>query len=115
MVTLHTNGDQLATVEHEQAYEATVGEAGSGRALRQLFTERAGHCTFTPAEVVTALDVVLRRLDTGAWPRDLGARALDRRALLLGPDLNVAFDDESQSLIPVEPAFSALRPGSFLR
>jgi hypothetical protein len=115
MVTLHTNGDQLATVEHEQAFGATVHRAGSGRQLRQLFTERAGHCTFTPAEIVTALDVVLQRMDTGAWPHQLGTRALDRRAAALGPDLNVAFDDDSQSLIPVDPAFSALRPGRFLR
>jgi hypothetical protein len=113
MVTLHINGDQLATVEHEQAYGATVHRAGSGRMLRQLFTERAGHCTFTPAETVTALDVVLRRLDTGVWPH-LGAGALDRRAVALGPDLDVSFDDDSQSLIPVDKAFSA-RPGPFLR
>ena len=115
MVTLHSNGDQLATVEHEQAYRATVHRAGSGRVLRQLFTERAGHCTFTPAETVTALDVVLRRIDTGMWPSDLGAAALDRRAVALGPDLNVALDDDSQSLIPVDPAFSTRRPGPFLR
>jgi hypothetical protein len=115
MVTLHTNGDQLATVEHEQAYAATVHRAGADGLLRSLFTERAGHCTFTPAEVVTALDVLLARIDAGTWPRHLGAGALDRRAAALGPDLNVALDDESQALIPVAPAFSYRRPGRFLR
>ena len=69
LVTLHTNGDQLATVEHEQAYAATVGEGGSSRSLRQLFTERAGHCTFTPAEIITAMDVLLRRIDTDGSTR----------------------------------------------
>ena len=114
-VTLHTNGDQLATVQHERAYAAAAQQAGSSRLLRQLYTERAGHCTFTPAEVVTALDVLIERLDTGRFARPLRADDLDARAVALGPDLNVAFDDETNTLFPVDPAFSNRRPGRFLR
>ena len=93
------------------------GDAGSGR---------ASCASCSPSEPATArsrrprssppCDVVLRAPRHRCAGRATSApRALDRRALLLGPDLNVAFDDESQSLIPVEPAFSALRPGAFLR
>ena len=115
LVTLHTNGDQLATVEHERELATTVHEAGAARNLRQLYTERAGHCTFTPAEIITALDVLTDRLDDGRFDQHLGHRTLDRRARALGAGLNVAFDDATQSLIPVDPSFSDRRPGPFLR
>ena len=34
-------------------------------------TIRAGHCAFTPAETITAVQVLVSRLDTGRW--DLSA------------------------------------------
>ena len=115
MLTLHTNGDQLAVVEHEQAYAETVERAGERRLLRQIFTERAGHCTFTPAETLTALGALLDRIDVGRWADRLGADELNDRAVGLGPVLNVHFDDESGGLVPTDPAFDDRRPAAFLR
>lgn len=102
VLTMHTSGDGLVAVENEQAYRQTVREAGDNRLLRQTFVHRAGHCSFTPAETVTALENLIFRLDTGHWP-DLDASALNTEAGGLGP-LNVA-----------PPAFFDFHPGRFLR
>ena len=104
LVTLHTNGDELVVVEQEQAYRATVRAAGRSALVRQVFTERAGHCTFTPAEMIAALQQLERRIDDGRWPRT-DAAAMNEAATALGPDLNVHFDEGTGSLIPTYPAF----------
>jgi hypothetical protein len=70
--------------------------------LRQTFVHRAGHCTFTPAETVAALNNLIGRLDTGKWP-DLNPTTLNAEATALGP-LNVA-----------PPSFLQFEPAPFLR
>ena len=118
ILTLHTNGDQLATVEHEQAYARDRARGpGATALLRQLFTERAGHCTFTPAETVTALGARSRRIDIGRVAGPARRRRAERpRPMALGPDLNVHFDDESRTLVPTDPAFDDTAvPPPFLR
>lgn len=87
VLTMHTTGDGLVVNQNETAYRNTVDEAGEERRLRQIFVHRAGHCTFTPAETVTALANLIHRLDTGRWP-DLDAAALNAEAGALGP-LNI--------------------------
>ena len=44
--------------------------AGRSRLLKQLWVDRPGHCTFTDAERLAALDVLLERIDRGRWPKD---------------------------------------------
>ena len=102
VLTMHTTGDGLVVPENEQAYRSVVDRAGNGDLLRQIFVARAGHCTFTPAETVTALNVLLNRLDTGHWnvPSPGG---LNAGAAALGT-LNVA-----------PPAFTSFRPTQYLR
>ena len=102
VLTMHTTGDGLVVPENEQAYRSVVDRAGNGRLLRQIFVARAGHCTFTPAETVTALNVLLNRLATGHWNVPDPA-ALNADAAALGP-LNVA-----------PPAFTSFRPTQYLR
>jgi pimeloyl-ACP methyl ester carboxylesterase len=103
VLTLHTTGDGLVVPENEQAYRSVVDRAGNGRLLRQIFVARAGHCTFTPAETITALNVLLNRLDTGRWHVPDPA-TLDEEAAALGDPLNVA-----------APAFTHFRPTPYLR
>jgi hypothetical protein len=79
-----------------------VREDGNSRLLRRTFVHRAGHCTFTPAETVTALVNLIQRLDTGIWP-DLNPDALNAEAATLGP-LNIA-----------PPSFVKFAPAQFLR
>jgi hypothetical protein len=68
VLTLHTDGDGLVTPDNEHAYADVVGWGGSADLLRQVYVHRAGHCTFTLAEILTALDVLAERLDSGSWP-----------------------------------------------
>jgi hypothetical protein len=102
VLTMHTSGDGLVAVQNESAYDDVVDEAGRGRLLRQTYVHRAGHCTFTPAETITALATLLARLDTGRWP-SIDPAGLNAFAATLGP-LNVA-----------PPSFFKLDPGPFLR
>jgi hypothetical protein len=102
VLTMHTSGDGLVAVENESAYRRAVDEADNEELLRQIYVHRAGHCTFTPAETVAALGVLLDRLDTGKW-HGLRADDLNSAASQLGP-LNVA-----------PPSFFTFRPGPFLR
>jgi pimeloyl-ACP methyl ester carboxylesterase len=102
VLTMHTTGDGLVVNQNESAYADVVREAGNGRLLRRTFVHRAGHCTFTPAETVTALVNLIERLDSGFWP-DLRPSALNAEAGALGP-LNVA-----------PPSFIRFSPAPFLR
>src|SRR5258708_19494238 len=65
VLTMHTTGDGLVISPNEGAYANGVNAAGKGALLRQTFVHRAGHCAFTEAETVAALQVLLERLDTG--------------------------------------------------
>lgn len=66
-LSVHTTGDGLVVAPNESAYAEVVDSAGKLGMLRQLFVHRAGHCAFTPAETIAALQVLLKRLDTGSW------------------------------------------------
>ncbi|WP_405577586.1 alpha/beta hydrolase family protein [Streptomyces sp. NBC_01092] len=78
-LAVHTTGDALIPVQAESALKRAVTAAGSASQLRQAYTDNAGHCTFSPAEQVAALDTLEDRLDTGTWvgtdPAALNARA----------------------------------------
>lgn len=102
VLTMHTTGDGLVVVENEQAYARVVAEAGKSALLRQTFVHRAGHCTFTPAETITALQNLIQRLDTGKWG-NLDAATLNGEAAKFGL-LNV-----------LPPSFMNFHPGPFLR
>src|SRR5438045_5080416 len=67
VLTMHTTGDGLVVPENEQAYRSAVERAGDGQLLQQIFVDRAGHCAFTPAETITAVQVLAGRLDSGRW------------------------------------------------
>ena len=106
VLTMHTTGDGLVVVEQESAYDDVVDEAGHGRLLRQTFVHRAGHCAFTPAETVTAVQNLLHRLDTGKWP-NLDDETLNTEATALGP-LNI-FASQGQ-VVPTPAAFVDFHP-----
>lgn len=102
VLTMHTTGDGLVSNQNENAYADVVREDGNRSLLRRTFVHRAGHCTFTPAETVTAMLNLIQRLDNGIWP-DLHPGALNAEAAVLGP-LNVA-----------PPSFIRFTPAQFLR
>jgi pimeloyl-ACP methyl ester carboxylesterase len=104
VLTMHTTGDGLVVNQNEQTYAQVVRSAGNNALLREIFVHRAGHCTFTPAETLTAFQTLIHRLDTGKWDGSVDPALLNQEAAALGPALNVA-----------PPAFLAFTPTQFLR
>jgi pimeloyl-ACP methyl ester carboxylesterase len=58
VVTLHTIGDPEVPFFHEALYRDKVEAAGRLDRLQQRSVERAGHCTFTAAELIAAFNVL---------------------------------------------------------
>ena len=71
----HTNGDSAVTVALVEGYDKAIEKNGYDKLYRRAFVNRPGHCTFSVAESVAAVETVMRRLDTGHWgstdPMDL--------------------------------------------
>jgi dienelactone hydrolase len=105
VLTMHTTGDPLVVAQQERAYAQAVRAAGNTGLLRQAFVHRAGHCSFTPAERIGALQALLQRVDTGSWGDATTPEQLNAAAEALRPALQV----------PTPSAFLAYTPGPYLR
>lgn len=103
VLSMHTTGDGLVEVTDEQAYASVVASAGDSSRLRQVFVHRAGHCSFTPAETISAFQTLVQRLDKGHW-RGTDPADMNADANALGSALNVA-----------PASFISFHPGQFLR
>jgi hypothetical protein len=91
-----------------------VQQAGNGRLLRQIFVSRAGHCAFTPAETITAAQLLLSRLATGRWnDQALQPSGLNADAAALGPAYNIY--SSGGSVVATAPEFVSYRPYPYLR
>lgn len=112
VLTMHTTGDGLVAVQNEEAYSKVVGEAKDSKLLRETFVHRAGHCEFSPAEMITAMQTLELRLTTGKW-KDLTPTAMNNEATALGPTFNVI--DVNGQIVPASPAFLTYKPAKFLR
>ncbi len=104
VLTMHTTGDGLVVNQDESAYASVVRWEGDSNLLRQIFVHRAGHCTFTPAETLTAFHTLIHRLNTGHWDDLTDPHLLNQEAAAFGPSLN-----------PASPAFLNFKPTRFLR
>lgn len=113
VLTLHTTGDGLVVVENESAYRQVVREDRNGQFLRRTFVSRAGHCAFTPAETIAAVQTLLTRLETGKWPA-VDSSSMNAAAAALGPGFNI-FANPQGMIVPVLPAFVDFMPGPYLR
>ena len=112
VLTLHTKGDGLVVIQNESAYKKVVDEAGNGEFLRRTFVDRAGHCAFTPAETIAAVQTLINRVDTGRW-QDVDATDLNNAAEALGPGFNIF--GTPQGVVPVPPAYIKFDPSRYLR
>jgi pimeloyl-ACP methyl ester carboxylesterase len=112
VLTMHTTGDGLVVPENEQAYRSAVDRAGRASLLRQVFVHRAGHCAFTPAETVTAVQTLENRLTTGRWHVPSPA-AMNAQAAALGPQLNIF--SAGSKIISTPSAFISFSPTRYLR
>jgi pimeloyl-ACP methyl ester carboxylesterase len=118
VLTLHTKGDGLVVVQNESAYKKVVDEEGNGEFLRRTFVDRAGHCAFTPAETIAAVQKLISRLDTGGW-HDVDATDLNNAAAAQGPLFNVFVildaNENIVALVPTPPAYIEFEPSRYLR
>jgi len=118
VLTLHTKGDGLVVVQNESAYKQVVDEAGNEEFLRRTFVHRAGHCAFTPAETIAAVQNLINRLDTGRW-HDVDATDLNNAAAAQGSFFNVFVildaNDNIVALPPTPPAYIEFDPSPYLR
>lgn len=112
VLSLHTTGDGVVNVEQERAYRRVVDEADNVALLREKFIDRAGHCEFSPAEMIVAEQTLERRLLTGVWS-GLGVLQLNNEATALGAEFNVI--DVNGAPYPAAPAFINYEPLQFLR
>jgi hypothetical protein len=73
---------------------------------------RAGHCAFTPAETITAVQTLENRMSTGQWhvPAPAG---LNAEAAALGPQYNIYA--LNGTVYPTAPAFASYTPARYLR
>jgi dienelactone hydrolase len=111
VLAIHTTNDPLVDVEQEQAYDSAVERAFDSELLRQAYVDRAGHCTFTPAEQLAALQTLLDRVRGRSWSEvRTDPAALDARAKALGPQLNVLGAN-----LPAGPSYAPFQPAPFLR
>jgi pimeloyl-ACP methyl ester carboxylesterase len=110
VLTMHTTGDGLVIPQNESAYAAVVVAAGRQDLLRQTFVHRAGHCAFTPAETIAAVQAMLGRLETGRWDdAALKPAAMNAAALGQGQGANSIFG------FSLPPSFAAFKPGPYPR
>jgi hypothetical protein len=124
VLTMHTTGDGLVVPQNEQAYSSVVRRGGDSALLRQIFVHRAGHCSFTPAETITAAQALLNRLATGHWSdQALQPASLNSAAAALGPAYNIfpaqgptcPVGSPVSGVCPTDPAFLRFRPTRYLR
>jgi pimeloyl-ACP methyl ester carboxylesterase len=114
VLTMHTTGDGLVVPENEQAYRQVVDRAGNGAKLAQIFVHRAGHCAFTPAETITAVQTLIQRLNTGHWNGGaLTSGQLNAEAASLGPSYNIF--TSGSSVVATAPQFTRYQPSVYLR
>ena len=113
-LTLHTTGDGLVVPANEAAFADVVAAGADSDRLRQVFTHRANHCIFTPAEQIAAFQVLFERVAAGRWgPTD--PAALNARALALGARYNGGSLPGSGTPLSVAPAFVGYQPAAFPR
>jgi hypothetical protein len=110
VLTVHTTGDGLVIPPNESAYSAVVSSAGASSMLRQLFVHRAGHCAFSPAEIVAAVEQLVHRMDTGSWDDPaLTPAALNGAAIAEGADASTLLG------FRLDPSFIAYQPAAYPR
>ncbi|MFE5410857.1 alpha/beta fold hydrolase [Microbacterium sp. NPDC056569] len=108
VVAMSNIGDQISTVAQQNEYDTEVRRAGTQDLLRQVYVESAGHCAFTAAEQLAAVELLFQRLDTADWsngekPKRMNASA---EALGLGDSRFIAFEPDrfNRPYTLVEPA-----------
>ncbi len=84
LLRINTNGDGLVYPSMAQGYKELVEEKGYTDLFRIAYVNRWGHCTFSLAEWLAAIETMMQRLDTGVWP-STEPEALNELGMSLDP------------------------------
>jgi pimeloyl-ACP methyl ester carboxylesterase len=84
---VHTVSDQLAPTPFEATYAQRVALAGSSPLLRQVYANAIGHCNFTDADMVAAIDAMNNVVAARHWTPGVTVTALNHAANALDPAL----------------------------
>jgi pimeloyl-ACP methyl ester carboxylesterase len=84
---VHTVSDQLAPTPFEATYAQRVALAGSSPLLRQVYANAIGHCNFTDADMVAAIDAINNVVVARHWTPGVTVTALNHAANALDPAL----------------------------
>ncbi|MBR7833322.1 alpha/beta hydrolase [Actinospica durhamensis] len=84
---VHTVSDQLAPVQFEATYAQRVARAGDSGLLRQTYVNAVGHCDFTDADYVAAIDAMNTVVAQRQWTSGVTVAGLNRAADALDPTL----------------------------
>ena len=66
VVNLHTSGDPVVPINQSHLYQAKVQAAGSSNFFSETDIDRFGHCTFQPAELLSAFNTLQSKVGTGS-------------------------------------------------
>ncbi|ONI77286.1 hypothetical protein ALI144C_35095 [Actinosynnema sp. ALI-1.44] len=111
MVTLHSALDGGAVSDQERWYADKMDRPDR---IRQLYLNRGGHCAYSAAEELTALRVLLHKLDTGRW-QDTNPVRLNQVATAYGSEYQNVFNLPDQSDKKMPSAFIDFTPPRSLR
>jgi hypothetical protein len=118
VVTLHSTLDGAAPVEHERALADRVAIVGTPENLRQFYLARGFTCSYSPAEVLVALDSLEDRIGTGNWG-DTSSAVLNSRASAYSADQRKVYNfwipEESARWVSQPPAFTEYEPSRLAR
>ncbi len=112
VMTMHTQADPYGYPNQDQGYAQAFLDAGTSSQLRQLLVHRSGHCQFTAAEQIAAIQVLLGRIDHGSWPSTKAADLNTAAAGLSNPYGKLIGGPDASA---VAPAFTDAPIPAFLR
>jgi dienelactone hydrolase len=92
VLRLHMVDDYQIPPSLVEGYEAEVKRHGKEDLVRTAYVNSTGHCNFSTAEQLEAIDTMMKRLDTGKWPGTTPAE-LNKRAAALDTDTTARFMD----------------------
>jgi pimeloyl-ACP methyl ester carboxylesterase len=114
VLTIHNTGDGGSATDQVDWYASKVRQYGDPAKLRHVWVDRGMHLALSTADEAVAIQTLLRRVETGDWPR-LDPRHLNERVAGFDRKYQRVFDITTGVEKAMPPAFVRYRPPEFLR
>lgn len=90
LLRINTSGDGLVYSSMAQGYGELVEAKGYSKLFRQAYVESWGHCSFTLAEWLAAIETMRQRIESGVWP-GTESESLNKLAKKMDDNSNARF------------------------